>query len=183
MAYSPGLEREKPYMIELLLTLPPNATTKISFNVEKLLLRWTEYPPDAYLGFYIPSAVITAVIPDARQDTTIQLMKEGYGVVRLYTEKLLVLLPTPDFSMPYNVICLACTIVALAFGSFHNLSTKTLMRQTEPMPGPLQKVILKVKGLLGIKISSANKSEAEIDDGDKKNKEATKSPEVEESKK
>ena len=26
--------------------------------------------------------------------------------------------------MPYNVICLACTVVAIAFGSFHNLATR-----------------------------------------------------------
>ena len=32
---------------------------------------------------------------------------EGSGdVLRIYTETLLVSLPTPDFSMPYNVICL-----------------------------------------------------------------------------
>jgi hypothetical protein len=35
-------------------------------------------------------------------------------------------LPTPDFSMPYNVICLACTVVALAFGPLHNITTKSL---------------------------------------------------------
>ena len=44
--------------------------------------------------------------------------------IRLHTETLLVSLATPDFSMPYNVICLACTVVAIAFGSFHNLSTR-----------------------------------------------------------
>ena len=33
---------------------------------------------------------------------------------------------TPDFSMPYNVICLACTVVALAFGPLYNLTTKRL---------------------------------------------------------
>lgn len=44
----------------------------------------------------------------------------------MYTEILLVSLPTPDFSMPYNVICLTCTVVAIAFGSLYNLSTKRL---------------------------------------------------------
>merc|ERR1719278_782395 len=47
-------------------------------------------------------------------------------VVQLYTESLLVNLPTPDFSMPYNVICLACTVVALAFGPLVNITTKSL---------------------------------------------------------
>lgn len=43
---------------------------------------------------------------------------------RIYGEALLVNLPTPDFSMPYNVICLVCTVVALAFGPIHNLTTR-----------------------------------------------------------
>lgn len=29
--------------------------------------------------------------------------------------------------MPYNVICLACTVVALAFGPLHNITTKRLV--------------------------------------------------------
>ena len=45
----------------------------------------------------------------------------------LHTEALLLNLPTPDFSMPYNVICLACTVVALAFGPLHNMTTKKLV--------------------------------------------------------
>lgn len=44
--------------------------------------------------------------------------------IRLHTETLLISLPTPDFSMPYNVICLACTVIAIAFGSIHNLTTR-----------------------------------------------------------
>lgn len=43
------------------------------------------------------------------------------------TESVLISLPTPDFSMPYNVICLACTAVALAFGPLHNITTKRLV--------------------------------------------------------
>ena len=37
---------------------------------------------------------------------------------------MIITLPTPDFSMPYNVICLVCTVVALAFGPIHNITTK-----------------------------------------------------------
>lgn len=50
--------------------------------------------------------------------------EESNTFVRVHTETLLLNLPTPDFSMPYNVICLACTVVAIAFGSFHNLCTR-----------------------------------------------------------
>merc|ERR1712098_807151 len=64
----------------------------------------------------------------------------GNTVVHVFTEILLVSLPTPDFSMPYNVICLACTVAALAFGPIHNITTKTLVLV---QPGQEE------KGLLG----------------------------------
>ena len=35
-------------------------------------------------------------------------------------------LPTPDFSMMFNVICFVSTVVAIAFGSLHNLTTRVL---------------------------------------------------------
>jgi len=38
-----------------------------------------------------------------------------------YTEVLLVPLTTPDFSMPYNVITITCTVFALYFGSLLNI--------------------------------------------------------------
>ena len=46
--------------------------------------------------------------------------------MRIYSEPILVTLSTPDFSMPYNVICFVCTIVAIGFGSLYNLSIKDL---------------------------------------------------------
>lgn len=65
--------------------------------------------------------------------------------LRLHTEILLITLPTPDFSMPYNVICLACTVVAIAFGSFHNLSSRRF-EAVDPKKNP--GLIGKVKAML-----------------------------------
>lgn len=47
--------------------------------------------------------------------------------IRIHTESNLVVLPTPDFSMPYNVICLTCTIFAIGFGSMYNLATRSFI--------------------------------------------------------
>merc|ERR1719510_1821012 len=69
-------------------------------------------------------------------------------VLQLYTESLLVSLPTPDFSMPYNVICLACTVVALAFGPLLNLTTKTLQVEEESTGGAEGKPVSKVASIL-----------------------------------
>lgn len=139
--FVPGVDRERPYSIEMVLRVPPKSHLEISIGFEYSLLKWLEYPPDANKGFYVGSAVISAMVPAKSQNLTsvfrqtstyhetLTLTPEGadfYELVQLFTESLLVNLPTPDFSMPYNVICLTCTVVALAFGPLHNITTKSL---------------------------------------------------------
>lgn len=51
--------------------------------------------------------------------------------IRIHTEPLLISIATPDFSMPYNVICFVCTVIAIGFGSIFNLTTRKLVPDTE----------------------------------------------------
>jgi hypothetical protein len=44
----------------------------------------------------------------------------------VYGESVLLVVPTPDFSMPYNVITLTCTVLALFYGSVFNILTRKL---------------------------------------------------------
>lgn len=135
--FIPGKQRLRPFYIEILLRLPPKSITTISIDFDYVFLKWQEYPPDANHGFYIGSSVITSYLPLARNYTglptdgtlissSFNASRSGY-LVQIRTESMLITLPTPDFSMPYNVICLACTIVALAFGPLHNITTKRLI--------------------------------------------------------
>lgn len=71
--YSPGRSRQKPYHLELLLKLPPRSTTTVSIDFEFVFLKWQEYPPDANHGFYIGSALITAMLPTARNYTSLPI--------------------------------------------------------------------------------------------------------------
>ena len=81
-------------------------------------------------------------------------------LVQLYTESLLVNLPTPDFSMPYNVICLTCTVVALAFGPLHNITTKSLtIVEGENVPTGL---IGKIKNFLKTKFGKKKKENTTV---------------------
>lgn len=50
----------------------------------------------------------------------------GEGLVVEFADSVLLQSPAPDFSMPYNVITLTCTVLALFFGSIFNLVTRTL---------------------------------------------------------
>ncbi|KAI8082676.1 GPI transamidase component PIG-T [Gilbertella persicaria] len=107
--YQPAIDRGRPNTIECELMIPANTTVTLSLEFDKVFLKYTEHRPDANRGFDVGSAIITAWLPSS------QSMK------RIYTDTLLVRLPTPDFSMPYNVITLTCTVIALFFGSLFNL--------------------------------------------------------------
>ncbi|KAJ8303420.1 hypothetical protein KUTeg_019816 [Tegillarca granosa] len=152
MHYIPGKDRTRPYQIEIVFRLRAKSVTKLSLSFDRAFLKWTEYPPDANHGFYVNSAVLSTVLPVAFHYTAIpqnvSTIEESLNdtstdfFLRLHTDTLLVSLPTPDFSMPYNVICLACTVVAIAFGSLHNLTTRRfiIMDPSQKKGGPLQKI-------------------------------------------
>ncbi|EFX82770.1 hypothetical protein DAPPUDRAFT_302380 [Daphnia pulex] len=161
--FRPGLDRQRPNHLELRLTLPANSVTEIEWEFQKGFLKWTEYPPDAHRGFDLGPAVISALLPVARNWTGIprhvstfdeswNVSQSGY-FVRVHTETLVVAMATPDFSMPYNVICLACTVVALAFGPLYNLTTKRLVVK-ESSGGGGGGLISKLKSVLGKKNSN-----------------------------
>lgn len=154
LKYVPGRQRERPYYVEILLKLPPKSTTSVSIDFDYVFLKWQEYPPDANHGFYIGSAIISSNLPLARnftglpQDGTtildsVNASRSGY-LVQIRTENMVITLPTPDFSMPYNVICLACTVVALAFGPLHNITTRRLVlkpKKKETLVDKLKKMV------------------------------------------
>ena len=114
-------------------------------------------------------------------------------MVTLFSETLLVTLPTPDFSMPYNVICLglsgihyhlyrnnihsciACTVAALAFGPIHNITTKSLgvVSPGEIEPGMLTKIFLKLKKLLRLDKKKSTETEEKNEQNKEENQEST----------
>jgi phosphatidylinositol glycan class T len=102
--------RRSPTLIETFVELPPRTSVLITVTIEKASILYTEHPPDANRGWDIPAAVFT--------------LSTG---MRIYTTTLLAELPTPDFSMPYNVIIMTCTLVALFFGSIFNILTRSFV--------------------------------------------------------
>lgn len=72
-------------------------------------MRYHEYPSDANRGFDVPAAIVVVRGNGSAPDR------------RIYSTSALIMLPLPDFSMPYNVIILTSTLVALFFGSVFNI--------------------------------------------------------------
>ncbi|GAB5593972.1 Subunit of the glycosylphosphatidylinositol transamidase complex-like protein [Umbelopsis nana] len=128
--YQPAIDRSRPQVLEMSLLLPANSVTAVSIEFDKVFLKYTEHRPDANRGFDVGPAVITTVLPPgpdnmaaSRLDFATNRLSDRQAVqnIKVYTEILLASLPTPDFSMPYNVITLTCTVIALFFGSIFNL--------------------------------------------------------------
>lgn len=87
----------------------------------------------------------------------------GGGVLR--TPALLLSLPTPDFSMPYNVIILSSTVIALAFGSIFNLLVRRFVA-LEPgdvvVGNKLRGLILRLVVIIRARIQSMKNKSQEV---------------------
>ena len=142
--YSPSLDRHRPTHLEILLRLPPNTTAVLAYEFEKAILRYTEYPPDANRGFDVASGIIRVLSPRSSPASPSTAEPEGLQRdtlqppdVYIRTPPLLLSLPTPDFSMPYNVIILTSTVMALAFGNVFNLLVRRFVAREEAPRGGL----------------------------------------------
>ncbi|OXV09388.1 hypothetical protein Egran_02847 [Elaphomyces granulatus] len=103
--------------------VPPASAVTLIYDIEKAILRYTEYPPDANRVFNVAPAVIRLL--DKKDNSTTA------SPVYLRTTSILLPLPTPDFSMPYNVIILTSTVMALAFGDIFNLLVRRFIAADE----------------------------------------------------
>lgn len=122
--YRPAIDRHRGTQLELTLSVPAASTVTLIYEFEKAILRYTEYPPDANRGFNVAPAVIRLLGngSDGQASST---------PIYIRTTSLLLPLPTPDFSMPYNVIILTSTVMALAFGNIFNLLVRRFVAADE----------------------------------------------------
>ncbi|KAL2354902.1 GPI transamidase component PIG-T [Cryomyces antarcticus] len=125
MYYRPAVDRHRGTHLELLLEVPPASTLTLTYDFEKSLLRYTEYPPDANRGFDVAPAVMRLLSSPSNGSSLLRASEY------LRTTSLLLPLPTPDFSMPYNVIILTSTVMALAFGSIFNILVRRFVAADE----------------------------------------------------
>ncbi|KAI4268955.1 MAG: hypothetical protein L6R35_006718 [Caloplaca aegaea] len=137
--YRPALDRERGTQMELQITVPPASTVRLTYDFEKAILRYTEYPPDANRGFDVAPAIIRILPDPSRQRPEAEYLR---------TTSLLLSLPTPDFSMPYNVIILTSTVMALAFGSMYNLLIRRFVGADELEGYDFGKVKARIRGRL-----------------------------------
>lgn len=122
--YSPAVARRRPSTLQVLLSLPPLSTCQFELDYESAYLWYTEYPSDAHRGFELAGAEVVLLRPRSGAPGSSRRRQRPLTAqdvhLRLHTTSTLLSLPTPDFSMPYNVIILTSTVIALFFGSVVN---------------------------------------------------------------
>ncbi|XP_010547095.1 PREDICTED: GPI transamidase component PIG-T-like isoform X2 [Tarenaya hassleriana] len=155
---SPSTDKLSPGVMEMMLELPCGVkSAALSLEFDKGFLHIDEYPPDANQGFDIPSALISfpdhhaqLVFPEESTNSPLLSKFKERSPVRSYTEVLLVPLTTPDFSMPYNVITITCTVFALYFGSLLNVlrrrvgEEERLLKSKDKKSGKLAQLLTRI---------------------------------------
>ncbi|KAH0102555.1 putative GPI transamidase component Gpi16, partial [Aureobasidium melanogenum] len=120
--------------------VPAGASLVLTYDFEKAILRYTEYPPDANRGFDVAPSIVKLLTNSTNG---------GHNPpVYLRTTSMLLPLPTPDFSMPYNVIILTSTVMAMAFGSIFNLVVRRFVAADEVEPAGIVALKAKVQAVV-----------------------------------
>jgi phosphatidylinositol glycan class T len=143
--YRPALDRHRGTQLELRISVPPASTLTLTYDFDKAILRYTEYPPDANRGFDVAPAIIRLISSSSTRTNSTDA-RDPPANVYLRTTSLLLPLPTPDFSMPYNVIILTSTVMALAFGNVFNLLVRRFVGADEVEGWDLGAVKGRVRG-------------------------------------
>lgn len=116
-----AVDRVSPLVLDICIDLghpngAPATTARLSWSFTKSFLTVAEQPPDAHRGLDVPSAIVSFPLDLASKG------KEGQ--IEVYCDGLLIQLATADISMPYNVICLTGTVLAIFCGALLNAIVK-----------------------------------------------------------
>ena len=122
----PATDRGRPSQLQL--QLQPSGDCQIELTIERRFLRLEEYPPDPSRGLDLPAARATA--------------RSNRATLTVFSDGALLMMPKPDFSMPFNVITYVLTLLALFSGSWINLIVrKPLEHQTGSTAGLKERLI------------------------------------------
>lgn len=101
--------------LEITTEIPALSELAVEISFETVFLHFMRHPPDANRGWDLPAGIVI-VLPDA----------PGKQARKLCSEEILLSLPTPDFSMPYNVIMFSSTVVAMFYGGLMSMSMRRM---------------------------------------------------------
>jgi phosphatidylinositol glycan class T len=115
-----SIEAGAVHVLSWSVVLPPRTSLLVGLDFVKPLRHVDMMPADASRGLDIGSATLA-------YDE--HLGRTGWPQQTLFTEAAVVTVPIADASMPFNVIAISSTLIALFVGSMFN----TLVRRPEPL--------------------------------------------------
>lgn len=134
LLYSPSIDRVKPSQVEWKYVIPAGSRLTVETDFDMALLRYSEYPLDPARGFDVNGAIVKFKSHDS--SLTHQIV----------SHTILLTLPTPDFTMPFNVIMLTSLALTFFYGYFFNLAFRRFYLHDPKSPhGLLGKIQLFVR--------------------------------------
>jgi len=129
--YVPAQDRVRSSLIEMQIVIPNNASSmRLSVDYDKGFLRAHEFPPDANRGFDLPPGRLDFFSIEDAEGTPVKAAREsGARPEAVYMNGLLFPLPTPDFSMSYNVAAITgSALSALLLSAMRSMISREAWR-------------------------------------------------------
>ncbi|GMT18945.1 hypothetical protein PFISCL1PPCAC_10242 [Pristionchus fissidentatus] len=133
-SFIPSISRKRPASILYEFELRPESKCVVSFKFTRAFMKMSEYPSDANHGKYIPPAVVRVVDPSYQ--SIYSRDEKSPPSISLFSSPLLLTLPVPDFSMPFNVEAFVCVVISLCFSPILELSCYIMLPVGTVMPLP-----------------------------------------------
>ena len=130
--YVPAQDRVRSSLIEMQIVIPANASTmRLSVDFDKGFLRAHEFPPDANRGFDLPPARLDFFSVKVDEGRGMEAARESRARPEaVYMNGLLLLLPTPDFSMSYNAAAMmGSAISALLLTAMRSMTSREAWKE------------------------------------------------------
>jgi hypothetical protein len=113
----------------------------IIIDYKPRFFEFERFPADPNRGLDVPPSVATFSIQDPCLPTGSH--QTAVDVTTLYTNALLIMPPVPDMSMPFNVIAIASTLIAIFLGTSMRFITN---KASERMSNQYKGIVEKSKG-------------------------------------
>lgn len=122
-------DRKSSSFAELVFLIPANSQIRCHVPLEREFLRIDEFPANSERGIDFPAAKVT-------------IDSESFA-----SNSLLYTWPIPDATMPFNVITMSSTVMALFYGAFFNMIFRRfyLRRPEDPPASPVGRFLWHLK--------------------------------------
>lgn len=99
------------------MVIPEDSSIYVQVEYKPRFLSFEEFPADPNRGFDIPPSIATFSCYAADNN----LSNANADIAHVYSNSLLIMPPVPDLSMPFNVISITSTFLALILGTLINI--------------------------------------------------------------